>query len=718
MPPEGSEQKDGMNAADANDLHPTTIAGEASAAIRAALSDISEQSETMLPSTSEDALSRTSETGRPPLAPPATSQQAAAPSTKPAAADPAQQQPTSPRKLSATSHHGRVQSAGEYSFMSALTDASGDNSIPTRDPIKAPRRDRTVSWDQNFFDNSEMQSTFPTATLQPVLQEEALFINDGSKPIAAGNRNRTRTLDLADIKADNPMETEAETAIIAAIEEENRIEGGRHRSDSASVLMPHVPDEGVNMFESNSTSSAKPTSSHASSTRSHEVPPASPRIAGRHRRHRSTVPPEGLPIEESDTLENTLSGLATAMRKIHTETSEQVDRSELNNSHRRLPSRDIGHPAALMEDIPVNNADILVHNANRLLRRHVQKDDSSIGEDSSNEPEELRAQESQDRTMRHIWNIFETKPDLKKTDGDRLYQVEEGSGESASDDSIRSGFGSLTKPHSSAQVVAGDIEEGININEYDGNDKEDPQMPIDALGDRSNTTSFRGPRRVFCGTQKRVKQELEMFSEFLRPKKVSIAVFCKSVLLLLMFLSGVAAILFYLVGNPLVTTDGASISWILLFIARQIVTFSMTQCTQLLIVDFLCLKTRYLVRLFGPTFSLFIVQSKGIPFIISTWAIYDFVMLSGAHALANHWLFWQDLLDLCNANNPSGGIPSSPTNYRILGSALGAGIAISVKRFWVGLYLGRRTFGMCRVCLTFRILMLVRLPSLTCVIQF
>lgn len=677
MAPERSEEKNGADAADANNSPPPTpIASEASAAIRAALSDVSEQSETMFPSTSED----TSDTGRPPLAPPAACQQA-----KPAA-NPTFSPPKRP--LTAT-HHGRVQSTGEYSFMSALTDASGDNGVP-RDPIKAPRRDRTVSWDQNFFDNSEMESTLPTAILQPILQEEALSINDGSKSIAVGNRNRTKTLDLAAITTDNPMETEAETAIIAAIEEENRIEGGRQRSDSVSVLMPHVPEDGLDMFENNSTSSSKPTSPQASSHHSHE--PGSPRSTSRaHRRNKSSMPTEGLKLEESDTLENTLSGLATAMRKIHTETSEQADRSEITDSHRRLPSRDIGHPAALMEDTPVNNADVLVHNANRLLRRNVQKDDSSMGEESLNEPEERRAQESQDRTMKHIWNIFETKPDPKKTDGDRLDQIDEGFVESASDDGSAKSENGSTDPFSSSHAVAGDIEEGNN--KFNANDKDDPQIPTDALGDRSKKTPFRGAPRVLRHTQKRVKQDLEMFTEFLRPKKGSIAVFCKSILLLLIFLSGVAAILFYLAGNPLLAKNGASISWILMFIARQIVTFAMTQCTQLLVVDFLCLKTRYLVRLVGPTISLFIVQSKGLPFILSTWAIYDFVMLSGAHALANHWLFWQDLIDLFNASNPSGDIPSSSTNYRILGSVLGAGIAISIKRFWVGLYLGRRTFG-------------------------
>jgi hypothetical protein len=47
---------------------------------------------------------------------------------------------------------------------------------------------------------------------------------------------------------------------------------------------------------------------------------------------------------------------------------------------------------------------------------------------------------------------------------------------------------------------------------------------------------------------------------------------------------------------------------------------------------------------------------------------------------------------MCNANNPSGDILDSWWNYRILFAAFWVGIVVGVKRFIVGLYLGRRTF--------------------------
>jgi hypothetical protein len=77
--------------------------------------------------------------------------------------------------------------------------------------------------------------------------------------------NRKKKLNLADLKKGNPMETEAETAIIAAIEKESHIEEMSGRADSASILMPHVPDEGLDIFESNSTKSNIPGSNAVAS---------------------------------------------------------------------------------------------------------------------------------------------------------------------------------------------------------------------------------------------------------------------------------------------------------------------------------------------------------------------------------------------------------------------------------------------------------------------
>jgi hypothetical protein len=57
----------------------------------------------------------------------------------------------------------------------------------------------------------------------------------------------------------------------------------------------------------------------------------------------------------------------------------------------------------------------------------------------------------------------------------------------------------------------------------------------------------------------------------------------------------------------------------LLFVVRQVVTFSMALGIQGLVVDFLCVGTRAMVRILGPILTLLIVQSKGWPFVTVRW---------------------------------------------------------------------------------------------------
>jgi hypothetical protein len=53
----------------------------------------------------------------------------------------------------------------------------------------------------------------------------------------------------------------------------------------------------------------------------------------------------------------------------------------------------------------------------------------------------------------------------------------------------------------------------------------------------------------------------------------------------------------------------------------------------------------------------------------------------------------QDYIDLFNESNPSGEIVDSDWNHRIVAIAIGLGIGVSVKRFWLGLTLGRATYS-------------------------
>lgn len=100
---------------------------------------------------------------------------------------------------------------------------------------------------------------------------------------------------------------------------------------------------------------------------------------------------------------------------------------------------------------------------------------------------------------------------------------------------------------------------------------------------------------------------------------------------------------------------GASVSWWFLFLGvRLFITLMLAMVTQSLIVDYLALSSRILLQGVGPIITLFLVQAKGWPFVVTFWAIYSKVLLSGDTAYAHHWGWWQSFLGIFNEENPSG----------------------------------------------------------------
>ena len=62
-------------------------------------------------------------------------------------------------------------------------------------------------------------------------------------------------------------------------------------------------------------------------------------------------------------------------------------------------------------------------------------------------------------------------------------------------------------------------------------------------------------------------------------------------------------------------------------------------------------------------------------------------------------LYFQDIVTLFNAEgNPSGTFVSSPEYRLILVVAMVVAVTVAVKRFWLGLFLGRQTFGRFLLC--------------------
>jgi hypothetical protein len=138
------------------------------------------------------------------------------------------------------------------------------------------------------------------------------------------------------------------------------------------------------------------------------------------------------------------------------------------------------------------------------------------------------------------------------------------------------------------------------------------------------------------------------------------------------------------------TLKEASVSWGFLFVARQVMTLSLAIFLQLIVIDFLTLRTRIFPKVMGTRLSLALAQSKGWPFVLFMWALLDLCFLFGPRRIARHWLYWQNLIDLMNATNPSGDVTNNSIYSRMLYVAVGLSVAVTIKRTVMGNFVGKR----------------------------
>lgn len=240
------------------------------------------------------------------------------------------------------------------------------------------------------------------------------------------------------------------------------------------------------------------------------------------------------------------------------------------------------------------------------------------------------------------------------------------------------------------------------IEESDGSDNDKSKIDVESQAAsngpqrtvRRGKFSMRRSNSVFRGAKDIVEDSEQMWKSFFRTRKYFIRRYVKNVGILLVLLLGVASLLFYALDNPLTkAVDQASVSWYLLFCARQIITLTLALVTQILVIDFLGVSTKILLRFVGQYGTLLIIMSRGWPFTVFMWSIYDFALLYGKRAFSSHWGYSQNTIGLFNESNPNGNIVSSTWNSRILFIALFVSLATALKRFVLGLYLGRQTFG-------------------------
>jgi len=175
----------------------------------------------------------------------------------------------------------------------------------------------------------------------------------------------------------------------------------------------------------------------------------------------------------------------------------------------------------------------------------------------------------------------------------------------------------------------------------------------------------------------------------------------------------VAFILFYACGNPMAgsheetiaegekdafTEDSwnptvhASFSWWFLLLCRQTFVLACVKTGEVISIDILALRTPLFLKVIGSFATLMLVQARGWPYVLTFWAISDFCFLYGNNPFSHHWLFWQDKLDIFNANNPPGQFLESEFYLRLLLAALCVGLLTSFKRLWLATSLGKRSY--------------------------
>jgi len=131
----------------------------------------------------------------------------------------------------------------------------------------------------------------------------------------------------------------------------------------------------------------------------------------------------------------------------------------------------------------------------------------------------------------------------------------------------------------------------------------------------------------------RAQQTLRELQDFFEPQKTTIALYLRVVFLYIALpLLAIAAALFYFAhcpptgrlaneGRPIngtlynthgeiVDPTAVSTSWWLIFVVRQLVTFTLSKCLEKIFVDYLTIRTKATINVFGPWLTLFVLQSR------------------------------------------------------------------------------------------------------------
>jgi hypothetical protein len=621
-------------------------------------------------------------------------------------------------------------------FMPPQPNVGQINDIPTTPPnfgqvnpspdIPKPNHQRGVSWDMNVVDkNKKPSATIPFPPVSTASgSSEGLTVGEKIAGLAAtqstnmnlpprprtysntsqGSASHARKLSQESLKLNNmkqsmrrfdldeflheaPLELEAETLLLQTLEEREPM---RTRSDTnGSSSFESLPvDQGVHAFslspmtsylsgdETDSKLAGGPTQNENSS-------PASPSPSYYTAHTQGTATPSKRDLLErvtskrdfdkaqrskqghrrNMTLEETLFGLTSALSTMNVADNDSPEPIEIGGEG----------PVRARADTGASMADTM----NTLYKRVIVKNESPKPESVPTDDASHGSSKKSDASAN--WKFLGANLKKYKTDEEAQHHEPPIVEDEKNDIDIDESLG------------------GISTGDNGNNDNGKSDSKKSKTGKRkSNINPFRS-----LPYAEKIREEWEVMHDFLRPRQSGIYIYCKYVLLYLMLPGlGIAASLYHLADNPPtgkgkdIHSEYASASfWVIFICIRQVIVATLAKCTEVLFIDFLALQTRLVLRLFGPVVTLLIVQSKGWPFLVSSWGLYNFALLAGSHPFARHWLFWQDWWGLFNDNNPSGSVTTSEAFFKTLTICTSVGVVVSIKRLAVGLYLGRQTFG-------------------------
>jgi hypothetical protein len=154
-----------------------------------------------------------------------------------------------------------------------------------------------------------------------------------------------------------------------------------------------------------------------------------------------------------------------------------------------------------------------------------------------------------------------------------------------------------------------------------------------------------------------------------------------------------AALVFYYMGNPSVRflPGNATLSWWLIFVARQALVFECAFVIEYITVECIALGTRWMVWMCGPLITLWFINAKGWPLILILWSLLDLALLHGESRFQQNWIYFLNIQLFSPANN-GGQILISDLYLRTLLSVLLAGTCHAIKRTHIAMVFGRRIF--------------------------